>query len=99
MLPFLPKKDSTVRLNVTSVSSNAALAVTQDCHNVLLTNAGSGICFARLTTGASTATSADLPILPNDRVLINVAPTVTYVNAVCPTSYTATLYATLGFGG
>lgn len=99
---FSPKVGSTVSMSVTSVSSAVAIACDINNHNVLLTNQGTGPVFARVvqSSGANgTATLADLPVLPNDRVIINAPYQANYLCAVCPTSYSATLYATLGIGG
>lgn len=99
---FSPKVGSTVSMSVSSVSAATAFACDINNHNVLLTNAGTGPVFVRVVQSAGangTATLADMPVLPNDRVIINAPYQADYLCAVCPTSYTATLYATLGIGG
>lgn len=98
---FSPKVGSTVSMNVTSVASAVALACDINNHNVILTNQGTGPAFVKMvqSASASVATTADFPVLPNDRVIINAPHQADHLFAVCPPSYSATLYATLGIGG
>jgi len=69
---FIPILASTVSINVTNTSS--ALAIGTRGNAVLLSNKGDKWVYVRITAATSTATTADLPLGPNQQVVVPKGP-------------------------
>ena len=66
--PFAPSFGS--NLVVTPAATSASSAVSPHDLCVRLVNSGLNICYVRLGETAATATTADLPVLPGESVII-----------------------------
>lgn len=86
---------ATQSISVTTTSGSATLTVQTD--NVVLTNAGSNLCFVIVGSGAQTATSSHLPMLPGSSVVITKPRDALTVAAITSVG-TTTLYATPALG-
>ena len=92
--PFLPA--GTSALAAGPASASVALAGSGD--TVLVTNAAASVAFVRFGADPSVAaTAADLPVLPNSRVLLGVNGLITYAAAMLA-SGSGTVFFTLGGG-
>lgn len=92
--PFTPIYD-TESISVTTTSASATLGFQSD--QVVLTNAGSTLCFVIVGSGAQTALTSHLPILPGASVVIT-KPLAALTVAAITAAGTTTLYATPGIG-
>lgn len=107
--PFRPSQGTTKTLSVTSTSASVTLdskdvssassnAGTIGGHSVMrVYNAGTQVAFARWGTGAQTATTADMPLIPGVVELFSKAWADDTFAAITSTS-TATVYVTCGEG-
>ena len=92
--PFRPT--GTASLNVSTSSS--AVALTGGGDTVVVTNATTSLAYVRFGSGPSiSATSVDMPVLPNSRVMLAVNSLVTHAAAVL-VSGTGTALFTRGDG-
>lgn len=96
MSNFKPVNGSTVKISATATHSHTALGAKGG--DALLQNTGPNVAFVRLTTGDTTATTADLAVVPGVPLIVARAPSELSIGAICATGETATLYVTLGDG-
>lgn len=77
--PFVPSRTAT--LMGTTTSSNVALGAGGD--TVVVTNVASSVAFVRFGSDATvSASTTDMPVLPNSRVLLALNPLISYAAAV-----------------
>lgn len=69
--PFEPRRGTNQVAGVTGVSGS--ISIDPKAKSVRLVNSGANICFIRIGTGAQTATTADLVILPNTSIIVSKA--------------------------
>lgn len=67
--PFNPKRGSNAV--TTPGAASASIAIDAISKSVRLVNSGAAICHVRIGTGAQTATTADLPVLPSSSVIVS----------------------------
>ncbi len=92
--PFRPA--GTVAVSASTTVSNAALV--GGGHAVLVYNAAASTAFFRLGAAASlTATTADTPVPPGARMLVDAGPFVSHAAVILGTG-TGNVYFTLGDG-
>lgn len=82
--PFIPQYGRTV--SVTSSGSSNSTSITGVSPTLVLTNTGSTLCYVKLGTGAVTATTSDLPILPGSAIVVSRAITEDVIAVYCATS-------------
>jgi hypothetical protein len=88
--PFRPT--GTVSVSVSSVSSNAALAGGGD--SVVVTNTASALAYIRFGSDSTvTASTADMPILANSRLILSVNSLISYAAALSPTGSGSILFS------
>lgn len=94
--PFAPEYGATVAIaqSASSTSANVPTGTKQLC----LTNTGPAVAFVRVSQGASTATGADFPILPNTHRLITRFQDWGVVSVIWSAAGSGTLYVTPGEG-
>ena len=86
----------TVSISGGTTSANAAL--TGGGETVVVTNTSASLAFVRFGADSSvSATSADMPVLPNSRAVLAVNPLIAYA-AVVLTAGSGTVYLTRGDG-
>jgi hypothetical protein len=94
MSPFRPT--GTASLNTTTTSANVQLAGGGD--TVVVTNLTASVAYIRFGGDASvTATSADMPVLPNSRAVLSINSLITYAAALL-NSGSGTVLLTRGDG-
>ncbi len=94
IMPFRPT--GTVSLGATTTSANVALAGGGD--SVVVTNICTSLAYVRFGSDTSVvATLADMPVLPNSRVMLGVNPIIAYA-AVVLASGTGSVLLTRGDG-
>lgn len=93
---FTPGQTITILATSSTASANftGGNVGSQSC---ILQNTGTGLCFVRLTVGASTAVTTDFPLPPGTVMTVckGLADT---LSAICPSAVTTTIYATAGEG-
>ncbi|MBE7157900.1 MAG: hypothetical protein INR62_05625 [Rhodospirillales bacterium] len=90
IIPFRPI--GTVSLTVDSASANVALASGGD--SVVVTNATSAIVYVRLGSDTSVAASiADMPVLPQRRIILSANRLISYAAAVAPSGSGTVLFS------
>ena len=60
--PFDPAYGTTQNLTATGTSASATIDARKTCKQVRILNTGANICYVRISTGATTATTADYPV-------------------------------------
>lgn len=79
--PFRPT--GTVSVAAGTTSANVALAGGGD--SIVVTNTASGVAFIRFGSDLSvTATTGDMPVLGNSRVILSINSLIGYAAALCP---------------
>lgn len=79
--PFRPT--GTISLSTASVSANAPLAGGGD--SVVVTNPSTALVFIRFGADPSVvASTSDMPVLPNSKIILSVNSLITYAAAVTP---------------
>lgn len=92
--PFVPS--GTAPLVGTTTSRNVALGSGGDA--VVVTNAAASIAYVRFGSDSTvSASTTDMPVLPNSRVLLGLNPLISYAAAVL-TSGTGNILFTRGDG-
>jgi hypothetical protein len=80
--PFRPT--GTISVSVGSVSSNAAMSGGGD--SVVVTNTTNALAYIRFGSDSTvTASTADMPILANNRLILSVNSLISYAAALSPT--------------
>lgn len=68
--PFNPRRGSNQVL--TPAAGSASIAIDAQAKSVRLVNSGAtNICHVRIGVGAQTATTADLPVLPGESIIVS----------------------------
>ncbi len=79
--PFRP----TGTVSVSAGNSSANVALTGGGDSVVVTNASTSLVFVRFGSDSTvTASTADMPVLANSRVLLSVNSLIAYASAVAP---------------
>lgn len=87
--PFVAS--STASVSGTTTSSTVALPTGGD--SVVVTNTATSVAYVRFGSNAAvTATAADMPVLPNSRVLLALNPLISYAAAVLTTGTGSVLF-------
>ena len=88
--PFRPT--GTISVSVGSVSANVALSGGGD--SVVVTNTTSALAYIRFGSDATVAAStADMPILANSRLILSVNSLISYAAAISPTGSGSILFS------
>jgi hypothetical protein len=109
---FMPNSKKTQTLSATSTTGSATLDATDVSSSTTITsamtsygkdtmrivNAGPNIVFLVWGTGAQTATTGCMPMLPNTIELFSKAWSDNTVAGICASGQTATVYVTCGEG-
>lgn len=91
---FLPAGTASIAATTTA----SAIALVGGGETVVVTNASASVAFVRFGTDPSvTASSVDMPVLANSRVVLTVNPIVSYA-AIVLTSGTGSVFVTRGNG-
>lgn len=93
--PFEPRRGTNQVLSPAAAS--ASVPIDPVAKSVRLVNAGAAICHVRIGAGVQTATTADLPVLPNSSVVVQKGDgegTLAYISATG-----TTLHVQTGEGG
>lgn len=80
--PFQPKQGANVV--VSPAAGSASSDIGKGNKSVRLSNSGANICYVRIGTGAQTATTADMPVLSGESIVVEKAEaseTVAYISA------------------
>lgn len=88
--PFRPT--GTVSVSVGSVSANVRLSGGGD--SVVVTNTASSVAYVKFGSDPTTAAAtSDMPILPNNRLILSINSLITYAAAVSPAGAGAVLFS------
>lgn len=88
--PFRPT--GTVSVSAGSTASNAALPGGGD--TVVVTNTATALAYVRFGSDATvSATTADMPILGNSRLVLSVNALITYASAIMPSGSGVVLFS------
>lgn len=88
--PFRPI--GTTSLSAASTSTNAPL--TNGGESVVVTNPSNTLVFIKFGADPSlTASTSDMPVLPNSKVILSVNSLITYVAAVAPSGTGSILFS------
>ena len=89
--PFRPV--GTTSISATSSSSNALLVMGGD--TVVVTNPSASLVYVRFGADSTvSASTSDMPILPNSRVILAVNSLITHVAAITPSGSGTILFST-----
>jgi hypothetical protein len=79
--PFRPT--GTVSVSASGVSANVRLSGGGD--SIVVTNTSNGLAYVRFGSDQTiSATTSDMPILANDRLILSVNSLINYVSAISP---------------
>lgn len=88
--PFRPT--GTVSVAAGTTSANVALAGGGD--SIVVTNTASGVAYIRFGSDATVvATSGDMPVLGNSRVILSINSLIGYAAALCPVTAGVVLFS------
>ena len=80
--PFQPQRGA--NQVVSPGATSASVAINANTQAVRLVNSGSNICYARIGTGPQTATTADMPIVSGESIVVRKGDgenTIAYISA------------------